>query len=203
MVGHILRFHPGFDALARLAATGALGKLRRIHASRLNLGAVRTEEDALWCLAPHDVSMILALAGEMPISVSGFAERVLGRQPADAAAVHLGFPSGLSAMIQVSWLHPVKEHRLSVVGTEGMAVFDDTRTWPEKLTLYRHRVGADLAIARAGPEPVLLSEGEPLKEECRHFLQCIAGRRTPLTGGDEALKVMDVLERAAAAIKEQ
>jgi predicted dehydrogenase len=203
MVGHILRFHPAFAALARLAAAGALGTLRRIHASRLNLGAVRTQEDALWCLAPHDVSMILALAGEMPDAVTGFAEHVLGRRPADAAALRLGFPSGLSAMIQVSWLHPLKEHRLSVIGTEGMAVFDDTRTWPEKLTLYRHRVGADLAIERAGPEPVLLSEGEPLREECRHFLQCIAERRTPVTGGEEALKVMDVLARAAAAIKEQ
>jgi predicted dehydrogenase len=203
MIGHILRFHPAFAALTRLVAAGELGRLRRIHASRLNLGAVRTEEDALWCLAPHDVSMILALAGEIPNAVAGFAERVLGRDPADAAAVHLGFPSGLSAMIQVSWLHPVKEHRLSVVGTEAMAVFDDTRPWPEKLAVYRHRVGADLAIERAEPEPVPLPAGEPLKEECRHFLHCITERRAPLTGGEEALQVMDVLGRAAAAIKEQ
>jgi predicted dehydrogenase len=201
MVGHILRFHPAFAALERMAAEGALGRLRRIHASRLNLGAIRAEEDALWCLAPHDVSMILALAGETPDAVAGFEERVLGRAPADAATLRLGFPSGLSAMIQVTWLHPVKEHRLSVVGSEAMAVFDDTRPWAEKLTIHRHRIGSDLRIARADPEPVPLPEGEPLKEECRHFLACMAEGRAPLTDGAEALKVMDVLARAEAAIR--
>jgi predicted dehydrogenase len=200
MVGHILRYHPAFRRLEALATEGALGRLRRIHASRLNLGAIRAEEDALWCLAPHDVSMILALARDLPQTVTGFAERPLGRAPADAAAVRLGFAGGLSAMIQVSWLHPVKEHRLSVIGSEAMAVFDDTRPWGDKLVLYRHRVGPDLAIARGEPEPVAVPEGEPLKEECRHFLAAAAVGRRPPTDADEALRVMDVLARAAAAM---
>ncbi len=200
MVGHILRYHPAFRRLEALVAEGALGRLRRIHASRLNLGAIRAEEDALWCLAPHDVSMILALAGVMPTRVTGFAERPLGRGPADAAAVRLDFDGGLSAMIQVSWLHPVKEHRLSVVGSEGMAVFDDTKAWSEKLTLYRHRVGPDLAIARAEPEPLPIPEGEPLKEECRDFLAAVAEGRPPLADAGEALRVMQVLALAEAAL---
>ncbi len=202
MVGHILRYHPAFAALLRLVRSGGLGWLRRIHASRLNLGAIRREEDALWCLAPHDVSMILALADGMPDRVDGFAEHVLGRAPADAAAIRLGFPSGISAMIQVSWLHPIKEHRLTVIGAEAMAVFDDTRPWEEKLVLYRHRVGDDLAITRGEAEPVPLDPGEPLKEECRHFLDTIATGGTPLTDAREALAVMDVLARAEAAIRE-
>lgn len=201
MVGHILRFHPAFAALLRLAADGALGRLRRIHASRLNLGAIRAEEEALWCLAPHDVSMILALAGEAPDSVTGFAERPLGRGPADTATIRLGFASGLSAMIQVSWLHPEKEHRLSVVGSEAMAVFDDTRPWAGKLTLYPHRITPELRIERGTAEPVPVEPGEPLKEECRHFLHCIATGVQPLTDGAEALAVADVLVRAEAAIR--
>lgn len=202
MVGHILRYHPAFAALLNLVRDGRLGSIRRIHASRLNLGAIRHEEDALWCLAPHDVSMILALAGEMPERVDGFAEHALGREPADAATVRLGFPSGISAMIQVSWLHPVKEHRLSVIGSEAMAVFDDTKPWEEKLVLYRHRVSDDFAIARGEAEPVRIEPGEPLKEECRHFLDAIAAGSTPLTDAREALAVMDVLVRAEAAIRE-
>jgi predicted dehydrogenase len=202
MVGHILRYHPAFRRLEALVAEGALGPLRRIHASRLNLGAIRAEEDALWCLAPHDVSMILALAGGIPESVNGFCERVLGRGTADAAAVRLGFRGGLTAMIQVSWLHPVKEHRLSVIGTEAMAVFDDTRPWAEKLTLYRHRVGPDLSIARGDPEPIALPEGEPLKEECRDFLTAVTEGRIPRADAGEALRVMDVLARAEAAMAE-
>jgi predicted dehydrogenase len=201
MVGHIIRFHPAFAALHRLVADGALGRLRRIHASRLNLGAIRAEEDALWCLAPHDVSMILALAGESPVSVAGFDERPLDRAPADAATLRLGFPSGLTAAIQVSWLHPRKEHRLSVVGTEAMAVFDDTAPWGEKVTLYRHRVTPELRIERGEPEPVPVEPGEPLKEECRHFLRCMETGERPLTDGAEALAVVDVLVRAEAAIR--
>lgn len=201
MVGHILRFHPAFAALHRLVASGSLGRLRRIHASRLNLGAIRAEEDALWCLAPHDVSMILALAGETPEVVTAFDERPLGRAPADAATLRLGFASGLSAMIQVSWLHPVKEHRLSVIGTEAMAVFDDTRPWTEKLTLYRHRITPALKVERGAPEPMPVEAGEPLKEECRHFLHCIATGERPITDGAEALAVADVLARAEAAIR--
>jgi predicted dehydrogenase len=200
MVGHILRYHPAFRRLEALVAEGALGPVRRIHASRLNLGAIRAEEGALWCLAPHDVSMILALAGERPVSVAGFAEHVLGRAPADTATLRLGFAGGLTAMIQVSWLHPVKEHRLTVIGTEAMAVFDDTRPWPEKLVLYRHRVGPDLSIARGAPEPVAVPEGEPLKEECRAFLAAIAGGHRPASDAAEALAVMDVLARAEAAM---
>jgi predicted dehydrogenase len=200
MVGHILRYHPAFRRLAALVHEGVLGPIRRIHASRLNLGAVRAEEGALWCLAPHDVSMILALAGRMPESVAGFAEHVLGRAPADTATVRLGFGGGLTAMIQVSWLHPVKEHRLSVIGTDAMAVFDDTKAWAEKLVLYRHRVGPDLSIARGEPEPVAVPEGEPLKEECRAFLAAIAEGRRPASDAAEALAVMDVLARAEAAM---
>lgn len=200
MTGHILRFHPAFEALERLVAAGTLGRLLRLHASRLGLGAIRAEEDALWCLAPHDVSMILALTGRPPATVAAMAERPLNAGIADAASLTLGFPGGATAHVTVSWLNPFKEQRLVVVGTGAMAVLDDTRPWPEKLTLWRHRIGPDRSIARGGAEPVAVEPAEPLLAECRHFLDCIATGRAPRTGPHEALAVMDVLDRAARAM---
>jgi UDP-2-acetamido-3-amino-2,3-dideoxy-glucuronate N-acetyltransferase len=198
MVGHVLRFHPAFLRLCALHADGTFGRLQRIHSSRLNLGAIRTHESALWCLAPHDVSMILALTGEMPATVEGFLEPILPHGPAGAATFRLGFASGPSAMVQVSWLHPIKEHRLAVVGTDAMAVFDDTLPPADKLRIFRHRVRPDGTVERAEPESVPLPEGEPLKEQARHFLQAVATGTAPLTDGAEALRVMDVLARVEA-----
>jgi predicted dehydrogenase len=200
MVGHLLQYHAGFAALRGLVEAGALGRLRRLQASRMNLGAIRREEDALWCLAPHDVSMILSLVGAVPDRVTAVAERVLGREAADAATMHLGFPGGATATVGVSWLHPVKEQRLVVVGSLAMAVFDDTLPWESKLTLYRHRVGPGRRVERAEAEPVALVPEEPLLAQCRHFLDCVAHDRRPRTGPEEALRVMAVLDRAARAM---
>lgn len=199
MVGHLLQYHAAFTALRDLVAQGELGRLRRIVATRLNLGAIRQNEDALWCLAPHDVSMVLALAGEMPETVAASADRLLRPSVADAAWLRLGFPSAAAATIHVSWLHPVKEQRLVVVGSAAMAVFDDVAPWPDKLTLYRHGVAADGRVERAAPEPVAVVPAEPLLAQCRHFLNCIASGRAPRTGSAEALRVMAVLDRAARA----
>lgn len=202
MTGHVLRYHPAFEALERLVAEGRLGRLLRIHASRLGPGAIRAREDAMWCLAPHDVSMVLALAGARPERVTASGEYLLRAEIADAATLQLGFAGGLAAMIQVSWLHPFKEQRLTVVGETAMAVFDDRLGWGEKLRIYPHRLvrGAQPAIRPAEPEALPLDEAEPLAAQCRHFLDCIATGRTPRTGPDEALAVMDVLSRGAAAL---
>lgn len=200
MVGHILHYHPGFIALRRLVTEGALGRLRRIRATRLNLGAVRREESALWCLAPHDVSMVLALTGGPPESVTALADHPLGRPAADTATLRLGFAGGASAQIEVSWLHPFKEQRLVAIGTEAMAVLDDAEPWERKLVLHPVRVGPDGGICRGPPEPVALTPAEPLLEECRHFLACIADGTEPRTGGAEALAVMAVLAEAERVV---
>lgn len=204
MTGHILQFHNGYRALKELVSSGRLGEVRRIHATRLNLGAVRKEEDALWCLAPHDVSMILGLTGSSPETIEAFGEGHLRRDTADAVTIRLGFGGGNSqAMIHVSWLHPFKEHRLTVIGADAMAVFDDCLPWDKKVQIYPHQVslvGGAPSVVRADPVPVLIEQAEPLLAECAHFLECCATGVEPLTGPTEALAVMDVLHRAARSM---
>ncbi|WP_188910669.1 Gfo/Idh/MocA family protein [Salinarimonas ramus] len=203
MTGHILQFHNGFRALKQLVASGRLGEVKRIHANRLNLGAVRKEEDALWCLAPHDVSMVLALMGGSPESVEAFGEGHLRKDTADAVTMRLGFAGGPQAMIHVSWLHPFKEHRLSVIGSQAMAVFDDCLPWDKKVQIYPHQVsldGGSPTVVRADPVPVAIEQAEPLLAECAHFLECCITGAEPITGATEALAVMDVLHRAAGSM---
>ena len=125
MVGHILQYHPAFLKLRDLVREGRLGRLQYIYSSRLNLGKIRREEDILWSLAPHDVSMILSLVGTEPVKVEAVGGYFLHRTIADVTTTHLTFPGGEQAHIFVSWLHPYKEQRLVVVGSDGMAVFDD------------------------------------------------------------------------------
>ena len=204
MVGHILQYHPAFLALKALVREGRLGRLQRIQANRLNLGAVRREEDVLWCLAPHDVSMVLSLVGELPSRVAATGGYHLRDAIADTATVQLWFPGGGQAQIAVSWLHPYKEHRLAVIGTEAMAVFDDGEPWARKLVVYPHRVawnGDEAVLSKGEGTPVPLDPAEPLKAECAHFLDCIRSGVRPATDAEEALRVMEVLTRASDAMR--
>jgi predicted dehydrogenase len=201
MVGHILQYHPAIVRLQNLIATGAIGRILRLQATRMNLGAIRREEDVLWCLGPHDVSVILALIGAEPSEVHAVGGYHLRRTIADAVTLHLSFPAGEQAQVNLSWLHPVKEHRLTVIGSEAMIVFDDGAPWERKLLLYPHVVevaGDAPAAIRAEPLPIAVEEHEPLKLECQHFLDCIAQRREPRTDGAEGLRVMRVLAEASA-----
>jgi UDP-2-acetamido-3-amino-2,3-dideoxy-glucuronate N-acetyltransferase len=140
MVGHLLQYHPVFACLKELAASGELGRINYIYSHRLNLGKIRREENILWSFAPHDISMILALAGEDPESVMTTGAYYLHQKIADVTTTHLEFPSGLRAHIFVSWLHPFKEQKLVVVGDRKMAVFDDTQPWGDKLLMYPHKI---------------------------------------------------------------
>lgn len=203
MVGHILQYHPAFSRLQDLIAAGTIGRILRLQANRMNLGAIRREEDVLWCLGPHDISIILALVGSDPSEVYGVGGYHLREAVADAVTVHMSFPTGEQAQINLSWLHPVKEHRLTVIGSEGMIVFDDAAPWDRKLLLYPHLVdvaGDTLAAVRAEPTPVPVEEQEPLKLECRHFLTCIAQGREPRTNAEEGLRVMRVLTQASTTM---
>ncbi len=203
MVGHLLQYHPAFVRLKELAASGQLGRINYIYSHRLNLGKIRREENILWSFAPHDVSMILTLAGEDPEGVLATGGNYLHRKIADVTTTHLEFPSGLRAHIFVSWLHPFKVQQLVVVGDRKMAVFDDTRPWPEKLLLYPHEIRwqDNLPVpAKAEAERVELVEEEPLLLECKHFLRCTAGRETPVTDGREGLRVLQVLKAAQRSL---
>ena len=171
MVGHLLRYHPGVLKLKELLDAGALGRIQYVYSNRLNLGAFRTEENILWSFAPHDISAILYLLGERPVDIHVQGGSYLHPDRADVTVTTLGFQSGVSGHIFVSWLHPYKEQKLIVVGDRGMAVFDDVVS-ERKLTLYRHAVewkGRVPVPRREDAEDVPFPSGEPLRAECSHF----------------------------------
>ena len=203
MVGHLLWYHPAVLALNRLIRSGELGRVQYLYSNRLNLGKLRREETVLWSFAPHDVSVILGLVGEEPESVQAQGGNFLHQRIADTTVTMLSFASGIRAHIFVSWLHPFKEQKLVVVGSERMAVFDDTAPWPQKLLVYPHRVQWDGAVPvahKADATPVAMDVGEPLRAECAHFLDCIATRATPRTDGEEGLRVLRVLNACEQAL---
>lgn len=203
MVGHLLQYHPAFLRLRELVDAGALGELRYLYSNRLNLGRIRQEENSLWSFAPHDLSMLLSLVGEEPSEVTATGATFLNRGVADVTTTHLAFPSGPRAHVFVSWLHPFKEQRLVVVGSEAMAVFDDTKDWAEKLVVFEHGVDWVDGVptpARAEPSPIPLEVAEPLRVECAHFLEAVATGTTPRTDGEEGLRVLRVLARAQEAL---
>ncbi len=196
MVGHIMHYHPAFIRLCQMIKQGELGRINYIYSNRLNLGKVRREENILWSFAPHDISMILALAEEFPESVSATGGNYLHRKIADVTTSHLNFPSGLKAHIFVSWLHPFKEQKLVVVGDQKMAVFDDTQPWEKKLLLFPHQIGwsgNSPIVNKMEAEHVPLKASEPLQKECEHFLQCINEGSQPVSDGKEGLGVLKVL----------
>jgi len=197
MVGHMLLYHPAFVALKAAVDAGAIGDLRYIYSTRLSLGKIRREENALWSFAPHDVSMILHLMGRMPDRISANGQAFLSPGIADSTLSHLTFGATAQAHIFVSWLHPYKDQRLVVVGSAGMIVFNDVAPGPEKLMIYRHNVGweGDIpTVSKAEAEPIPYGTDEPLNAECRHFLEAIAGNRQPLSDAQEGISVLRVLD---------
>ncbi len=196
MVGHLLRYHPGILKLKELLDGGHLGKILHVYSNRLNLGMFRTEENILWSFAPHDVSVILHLLGEQPNRIQAQGGSYLHPGRADVTVTTLVFPSGVTGHIFVSWLHPYKEQKLVVVGDRGMAVFDDVAR-DRKLTLYNHTVEwvSRVPIPRRDDgRDVPFPAEEPLRAECRHFLECLATRQRPWTDGEEGLAVLEILE---------
>jgi UDP-2-acetamido-3-amino-2,3-dideoxy-glucuronate N-acetyltransferase len=201
MVGHILRYHPAVLKLGELIRNGTLGKINYLYSNRLNIGKIRAEENILWSFAPHDISVMLALLNEMPTRVSCQGGAYLNHDVTDVTLSHFDFPSGVQAHIFVSWLHPVKEQKLVVVGSEKMAVFDDTAE--NKLVLYAHKVEWKNRIptaVKAEAQVVELESREPLRAECQHFIDCIESRVSPVSDGSEGLRVLRVLDACQRAL---
>jgi UDP-2-acetamido-3-amino-2,3-dideoxy-glucuronate N-acetyltransferase len=205
MVGHLLQYHPCIEALHALLSRGELGKLHYIISNRLNLGKIRREENSLWSFAPHDLSVILSLVGgQLPEQVRCTGGEYLNRGVADTTLTAMRFAGGIRAHVFVSWLNPFKEQKLTVVGSSGIAVFDDTKPWAEKLVINRQYLiwgdGQVPTASKTKPEPVITPESEPLRNECRHFIECCAERRGPRTDGREGLRVLSVLQAAQRSL---
>ena len=205
MVGHLLQYHPAVTKLKQLVSDGELGKIQYIYSNRLNLGKIRQEENILWSFAPHDISVILALTGELPERVTCEGANYLQKQVADVTLSSLSFPSGIKAHVFVSWLHPYKEQRLVVVGDRKMALFNDVEP-EDKLLLYPHRIEWKDHMPvpdKKDAEKVPFEMKEPLREECRHFLDCISQSLKPKTDGEEALGVLSVLEACQESLEQE
>jgi UDP-2-acetamido-3-amino-2,3-dideoxy-glucuronate N-acetyltransferase len=203
MVGHILQYHGAVIKLKELIDSGELGKIQYLYSNRLNIGKIRTEENILWSFAPHDISVILMLLGEMPQTICATGGEYLQQQIPDTTLTTLDFPSGVKAHIFVSWLHPFKEQKLVVVGDKKMAVFDDMSE--EKLLLYPHKIEWLQRIpvaSKAEAEALPLTMEEPLKAECRHFIDCVANGERPKTDGGEGFRVLQVLQASQSSLNE-
>ncbi len=203
MVGHLLWYHPAVLRLKELVESGELGRIQYVYSNRLNLGTIRREENILWSFAPHDISVILGLVGEMPDSVIAHGGNYLHDHIADVTVSFLSFPSGVKAHIFVSWLHPFREQKLVVVGDRRMAVFNDVEE-SEKLVLFPHSITWKNHLPvpnRADAVPVKLESVEPLWAECLHFVECLGSRTVPRTDGREALRVLTVLEASQRSLE--
>lgn len=204
MVGHLLQYHGYVEKLNEMVRDGELGKLYYVTSNRLNLGKIRQEENSLWSFAPHDISVILGLAGGLPQEVVCHGEQYLTDGVADTTLTQLKFSSGLRAHIHVSWLNPFKEQKLTVVGSEGMAVFDDTKPWDKKLTVYRKYLtwteGNFPSVNKSDGEAIVVEQSEPLRSECQHFIDSCETRAMPRTDGVEGLRVLQVLDAAQKSL---
>jgi predicted dehydrogenase len=199
MVGHLLEYHPGVERLKQIADEGELGDLHYIYSNRLNLGKLRADENALWSLGAHDVSVVLRLVGEEPTEAHAMGESYMREGIEDVVFCYLRFPSGLAAHLHLSWLDPHKERRFTVVGSKRMATFDDMDT-ERKLTVYDKGFDQDFSsygeyVTRSGDiwSPRVSNE-EPLRIECKHFVERVRDGEPPRSGPVSGLRVVRVLE---------
>ncbi|MGH2997512.1 MAG: Gfo/Idh/MocA family protein [Gaiellaceae bacterium] len=204
MVGHLLEYHPGVAKLKEIADSGELGDIHYLYSNRLNLGQLRADENALWSLGAHDVSVLLHLAGEEPHEVEARGESYMRDGIEDVVFCFLRFPSGLAAHLHLSWLDPHKERRFTIVGSRRMATFDDMEL-ERKVTVYDKGFDEDAGsygeyITRSGDiwSPRIPNR-EPLRIECEHFVDCVREGRTPLSDGASGLRVVRLL----AALQER
>ena len=209
MVGHLMEYHPAVELLKKLIDGGDLGEIYYLYAQRVNLGIVRRDENALWSLAPHDVSILLYLLGQEPDSVSARGECYLQDGVEDVVFVNLHFADGKMAQIQVSWLDPHKIRQLTIVGSQKMVVFDDTES-SEKVRIYDKAADRDDyesygdAITLRFGDVVIphINMAEPLKLEAQHFVECIQGGIHPRSDGTDGLRVVRVLEAAQNSLRQ-
>lgn len=193
MVGHLLLYQPAIRWLKQRLAEGLIGRVHSLHQERLNLGRVRSAENALWSLGVHDVAVLLYLVGGPPEQVSVTGQRVLQPGIEDDVYMHLRFPGGVQAHLHTSWLWPEKRRRLTIVGSEAMVVYDELT---QTVTLHRKRISRSLDHVDEGSEVVYQDDGEPLRLECEHFLEAVRSHQPPVSDGALGIEVLRVLEQA-------
>lgn len=209
MVGHLLLYHPAILAIKDHIDSGRLGKIHYAYSQRLNLGKLRVDENCLWSLGPHDISVILYLLGQEPAEVTAKGESYLREGIEDVVFLTLTFGERMIANIHISWLDPHKIRKLTIVGSEKMVVFDDMES-AEKIRIYDKGVdvrqdykayGDDLTLRFGDIVIPSIKMEEPLRAECHHFLECIEQHRKPRSDGQDGLRVLKVLEAAQKSLE--
>jgi predicted dehydrogenase len=209
MVGHLLEYHPCVLQLKDLVDKGRLGNLRYMYCQRVNLGVVRKDENAWWSLAPHDVSIILFIIQAEPVTVTAQGQAYLRPGVEDVVFAQMKFADGRMAHIHVSWFDPHKIRKVTLVGSDKMATFDDMDA-SEKIRIYDK--GVDFAGAVVDYERAMnlrsgdilipkTPSGEPLRLECLHFLDCVEKGKAPRSDGRDGLRVVRVLDAASRSLK--
>jgi predicted dehydrogenase len=210
MVGHTFLFSPAVRRMKEIIDAGDIGHVQYISARRLNLGLFQKDINVAWDLAPHDISILLYLLEESPLSVSCQGSSHVTRGIEDVTMMYLNFRKNRCAFIHNSWLDPKKVRQMTVVGSQRMIVYDDTEPL-EKLKIYDSRVEvpphydtfAEFTYSYHYGDAYVpyIKQDEPLKLECQHFLDCIRNRREPLTSGRLGLDVVRILEAANESLK--
>lgn len=209
MVGHTFEYSPPVIRIKQLIQNGDLGRIYFITMSRVNLGLHQRDASVIWDLVPHDFSILFHWLGEAPVRVSAMGRDCVQRGIPDVAFIHLEFPSGVVAALEVAWLAPSKLRRTAIIGERKMLVYDDTENI-EKVKIYDQ--GVDLRDPETFGEFHLsyrtgdivsprLPSTEPLKVEMEHWLDCMATGQTPRTSGESGLRVVEALEATQRALE--
>lgn len=208
LAGHLLLFHPAVRHLRGMLAGGELGNLLYLYSQRVNLGQVRKDENALWSFGPHDISVAMHLIGELPARVAAHGHGYLQPGVEDVVFLMLEFRSGVMAHVQMSWLDPHKERRLTVVGSRKMVVFDDMQP-REKIKIYDKGIdrppdygsyGESLSVREGDILSPRIENVEPLRAELRHFAAVVAGQEQPIADARNGLDVVRVLDAASISL---
>lgn len=205
MVGHLLQYHPCITKIYEMIKDNQIGKIRYVTSNRLNLGKIRQEENVLWSFAPHDISVILKLMNDqLPSSVICHGQDFVSNNIHDITTTIMEFPNNTYAQIYVNWLNPFKEQKLTIVGTEGMIIFEDSVE--NKLTYFGKYMEWNNEIPEV-KKPIginiIYDTTSPLELECSHFIKCCNDRIQPLTDGEEGLRVLTVLDAAQNSLNNQ
>ena len=199
MVGHLMLFHPAIRKIKELIELGRIGKLQYIYSNRLNLGQVRTEENVFWSLAPHDVSIFQYLTNSYPTSIIAKGSTFLQKGIQDSTITQLKYPNGVEGHIFVSWLHPFKEHRMVVIGSDAMITFEDSAV-DKPLKLYSKKFEFNHGTPEkidGSIENIDYKQTLPLTEELQYFTNHLGGKKPKLCNGKHAIEVIKILVEAS------
>ncbi|MCC8417449.1 MAG: Gfo/Idh/MocA family oxidoreductase [Rickettsia endosymbiont of Bryobia graminum] len=192
MVGHLLNFHPAYKKVKELVSNGEVGKIHSIKARRMSMGQIRKEENIMWSFAPHDIALILGISNSLPKITSAYGKKIVSPIE-DEYFVTFDLENNIKAEINVSWFHPYKEHKFFVIGEQGSIVFDDSLSWENKVTLYRHEISPALKKGEIITIPV--EEKYPLTEELSYFHNCIINQTLPtISTGQQGMDVVKIIE---------